>query len=74
MFAVNDAVIVGRPVSLGSPILFYLAALGIGKIGIVDFDNTSMIIDFEEKPEYPKSNFAATACYIFSKSDVQKLE
>ena len=45
-----------------------------GKYGIVDFDNTSRIINFEEKPEYPKTNFAATACYIFSKSDIQKLE
>ena len=45
-----------------------------GKYGIVDFDNENRIIDFEEKPEYPKTNFAATACYIFSKSDIQKLE
>lgn len=45
-----------------------------GKYGVVDFDDKSRIIDFEEKPEYPKTNFAATACYIFSKSDVQKLE
>ena len=45
-----------------------------GKYGIVDFDNQNRIIDFEEKPEYPKTNFVATACYIFSKKDIQKLE
>ena len=45
-----------------------------GKYGIVDFNNENKIIDFEEKPEYPKTNFVATACYIFSKPDVQKLE
>ena len=45
-----------------------------GKYGIVDFDNKNRIINFEEKPEYPKTNFAATACYIFSRKDVPQLE
>ena len=27
-------------------------------------------MDFEEKPEQPKSSLAATACYLFSKKDL----
>jgi len=32
------------------------------------------IIEFQEKPQEPKSTFAATACYYFTKSDLQHIE
>lgn len=44
------------------------------KYGVVELDETSKIIGFEEKPNKPKSTLASTACYIFSKSDLEELE
>lgn len=38
----NSSVLVIGAGGLGSPVLFYLAALGVGKIGIVDFDNVDI--------------------------------
>lgn len=34
----------------------------------------SRVIDFEEKPLEPKSSLAATACYIFSRSDLARVK
>ena len=45
-----------------------------GKFGIALIDNNSKIIEFEEKPENPKSLLASTACYFFTKADVKELE
>lgn len=39
-------------------------------VGIISNDR---LIDFEEKPEDPKSSMAATACYIFKKADLSKI-
>ena len=36
--------------------------------------NGSRVIDFEEKPAEPKSSLAATACYIFSRSDLTRVK
>lgn len=44
------------------------------KYGIVDLDEKEKIIGFEEKPNEPKSTLASTACYIFSKEDLEILE
>ncbi len=35
--------------------------------GVVRVDSENKIIDFEEKPQNPKSTLASTACYIFPK-------
>ncbi len=40
-------------------------------VGVVDGNK---LINFEEKPAKPKSSLAATACYIFSKSDLAHVE
>ena len=40
------------------------------KYGIVELDKNNKVIGFEEKPENPKTNLAATATYIFSKNDL----
>jgi glucose-1-phosphate thymidylyltransferase len=40
-------------------------------VGILDGDK---VVNFEEKPEEPKSSLAATACYIFKKDDLKFVE
>ena len=60
----NSSVLVVGAGGLGSPVLFYLAALGIGKIGIVDHDkvdisNLNRQILFDTKDiKKPKSKIA----------------
>ena len=41
------------------------------KFGVVALNSSFKIIDFEEKPESPKSTLISTACYIFRKEDLQ---
>ncbi len=43
------------------------------RYGTALLDKTK-IINFEEKPAEPKSTLAATACYLFSKSDLKLVE
>lgn len=43
------------------------------KYGIVSVDQENKIIDFEEKPDKPKSTLASMACYLFSEKDLKKL-
>jgi len=42
-------------------------------VGILDKASTK-IINFEEKPEQPRSALAATACYLFSKEDIPLIQ
>jgi glucose-1-phosphate thymidylyltransferase len=42
----------------------------IKQLGVVLLDENNQILDFEEKPENPKSNKAAFATYIYKKSTV----
>ena len=42
--------------------------------GCVEIDKDSKIISFEEKPEHPKSTYAATFIYLLKKRDVTILE
>ena len=44
------------------------------KLGVVRLDDSCRIIDFEEKPEFPKTSLISTACHILSKKDVLLLE
>lgn len=44
------------------------------KLGVVEIDTTSKIIDFEEKPAEPKTTLTSTACYILTKNDIRLLE
>ena len=45
-----------------------------GKYGVVRLGQNHKIIDFQEKPAAPTSSLASTACYIFSKTDIEDLE
>lgn len=53
---------------LGDPVLL------AKRFGTVAVDASSRIIDFEEKPETPKTSLAATALYLFTKEDLQILK
>ena len=44
------------------------------KLGVAIIDDSSKIIDFEEKPEKPKSTLAATCCYMLTKKSVGLFE
>ncbi|MEW5896696.1 MAG: nucleotidyltransferase family protein [Nanoarchaeota archaeon] len=44
------------------------------KYGVVETDESHKIIGFEEKPEFPKTSLAATACYLFTGNDVQEVK
>lgn len=49
-------------------------ALLSNKFGTVLVDKRNKIVDFEEKPEKPKSSLAATMCYLIKKNDIKKYE
>lgn len=40
------------------------------KYGIIQLDGNKKIIDFQEKPEEPKSTYAATCAYLVKKDDI----
>jgi glucose-1-phosphate thymidylyltransferase len=44
-----------------------------GKFGVVETDSKGKITNFEEKPKNPKTTLASTACYIFTKEDVNEI-
>jgi len=44
------------------------------RFGVVEIDKEKKVVGFEEKPVEPKSTLAATACYIFTKTDVKEID
>ncbi|MEY8292036.1 nucleotidyltransferase family protein [Carnobacteriaceae bacterium 52-44] len=44
------------------------------RAGIVELDNDSKVLSFEEKPENPKSNFAVPAFYLYKKETLSKFK
>jgi glucose-1-phosphate thymidylyltransferase len=45
----------------------------IKKYGVCTVDKNNIIIEFQEKPENPKSDLASTACYLFTFNDLMLL-
>jgi len=43
------------------------------RFGVIELDNDSKIIRFEEKPETPSTTFASTLCYVLSAADLLEL-
>jgi len=41
------------------------------RYGVFEFDHKNQVIDFEEKPEKPKSNFAMTGLYFYDSNVVE---
>jgi len=46
----------------------------VSKLGVVELDDKSKIIDFEEKPEEPKTTLISTACYMLKKEHLPLLK
>tara|TARA_Y100000310_G_scaffold228966_1_gene231307 strand:+ start:2722 stop:3462 length:741 start_codon:yes stop_codon:yes gene_type:complete len=44
------------------------------KLGVVTMDGNKKIINFEEKPDNPKTSIVSTACYILSKKHLKLLD
>lgn len=42
------------------------------RFGVVEFDHQLKVISIEEKPEYPKSNYAITGLYFYDNSVIDK--
>ncbi len=55
-----------------------IAVIGVpmkeaSRFGIMNTDNNGHIVEFEEKPEHPKSNLASMGIYIFSWKTLRRL-
>jgi glucose-1-phosphate thymidylyltransferase len=44
-----------------------------GKFGVLETGEGSLVTGFEEKPDNPKTNLVATACYLFRKEDCAEI-
>ena len=42
------------------------------RYGVVDFNEEGLVLDIEEKPEFPKTNYAITGIYFFDNSIIKK--
>ncbi len=52
-------------------IIFAYHVLDPERYGVVDFDNEGNVLSIEEKPEFPKSNFAVPGIYFYDNDVVE---
>ncbi|WP_452221599.1 glucose-1-phosphate thymidylyltransferase RfbA [Lacinutrix salivirga] len=52
-------------------VIFAYHVLDPQRYGVVEFDNNNKAISIEEKPEYPKSNFAVPGIYFYDNSVIE---
>lgn len=61
----------GNSSSVGATIFAYRVK-DPERYGVIEFNSKGKVTDIEEKPKYPKTNYAATGLYFYDKSVVQK--
>jgi len=44
------------------------------RFGVVEVGGGNKVLNFEEKPENPKSTLISTGCYIFTRNDLEKIK
>ncbi len=49
----------------GGGLIFYKAVQDAQRFGVLELDQTGRVISIEEKPQFPKSNFASVGLYVF---------
>jgi glucose-1-phosphate thymidylyltransferase len=75
-FSLRDYVAFFRAKGDGSAVAAYrLADPALARLyGVVELDDDDRVIGFEEKPEQPRSDLAATATYLYHRQHVPLLE
>lgn len=51
----------------GGGLIFYKAVPDAQRFGVLELDQMGRVISIEEKPQFPKSNFASVGLYVFDK-------
>jgi glucose-1-phosphate thymidylyltransferase len=77
-FVTNFQAMVSQRVEIDSNILgvhtFPTEKDVAGKFGVVLVDENNKILEFEEKPQHPRSTIAATAIYLIRQQDVHQFQ
>jgi glucose-1-phosphate thymidylyltransferase len=74
-FSLRDYIEFFRAKADGSTVAAYkLAEPGLARLyGVLELDENDRVVGFEEKPEKPRSDLAATATYLFNRNHVPLL-